>query len=146
MNWKTEAIEKLCCYDAMCQSVINLPDEIRRLAQEYDDIYNRKPEKQSKRKKKGETREDALLSNLVKQEELGRSLEQTRQWLRIVERALSALNPEERLVLNRFYICPERGGVDRLCQELQVEQSSIYRKRDKALRKFTVALYGVAES
>jgi hypothetical protein len=34
--------------------------------------------------------------------------------------------------------------MDRLCQELDLEQSSIYRKRDQALRRFTTALYGIS--
>ena len=42
----------------------------------------------------------------------------------------------------RFYMCPEKGSVERLCSELGLESSSVYRKRDKALRRFTVALYG----
>ena len=50
--------------------------------------------------------------------------------------------PEEKLVLQRFYLSPERGSVERLCMELGVEQSSVYRKRDKALHKFALALYG----
>ena len=50
------------------------------------------------------------------------------------------------MVLTRFYIYPERGGVSRLCEELGVEQSSVYRKRDKALERFTLALYGELES
>ena len=32
----------------------------------------------------------------------------------------------------------------RLCEQLGVEQSSVYRKRDGALYRFTLALYGAA--
>ncbi|MCD7860112.1 MAG: hypothetical protein LUH51_08170 [Firmicutes bacterium] len=38
------------------------------------------------------------------------------------------------------------GNVDRLCGDLACEQSTVYRKRDKALRHFTIALYGLTES
>ena len=37
-------------------------------------------------------------------------------------------------------------AMDRLCTELGMEQSSIYRKRDEALRHFTVAMYGFSET
>ena len=58
--------------------------------------------------------------------------------------ALSALTHEEELILRRMYICPQRGSVNMLCNELGVEQSSIYRKRDAALYHFTIALYGIS--
>ena len=68
------------------------------------------------------------------------------RWLKITDGALAALTPEEKLILHRLYICPEKGSLDKLCQGLQVEKSSIYRKRDKALQKFTYALYGITEN
>ncbi len=145
MNWKTEAMEKLCRYDAMRQSVINLQEEIRRLEQEAYSIRGMNLDKAQVRKR-GSGKEDMLLSNLVHRQELSAALEQAGLWLQITDRALAALTPEEKLILHRFYVYPERGGVDRLCDQLQVEQSSIYRKRDKALRKFTYALYGILES
>ena len=46
-------------------------------------------------------------------------------------------------MLQRLFITKERDSLSRLCSELGVEQSSIYRKRDKALHRFTMALYGV---
>jgi hypothetical protein len=36
--------------------------------------------------------------------------------------------------------------LEELCEKMQVEKSSIYRKRDKALERFTLALYGALES
>ena len=144
MNWKTEAVEKLRRYDAMRQSVSNLPEEIARLEEETRSlrsvIAGDTPVKGG-----GSSREDALLSNMVCRQELETALRQAKAWLRTADRALAALTPEEKLVLHRFYIYPERGSVDRLCGELGVEQSSVYRKRDKALYKFTVALYGAME-
>ena len=73
-------------------------------------------------------------------------MKQVKQWLSLTDRGLQALEPEELLVLRRMYLTPERGAVDRLCEELGVEQASVYRKRDKALHRFTVALYGFPET
>lgn len=36
--------------------------------------------------------------------------------------------------------------MDRLCEELGLEKATVYRRRDAALRHFTLALYGVTES
>ena len=60
--------------------------------------------------------------------------------------ALAVLTDEDRLVLDRFYIHPMRGNVDRLRGELGLEdERSVYKRKDKALRRFTVALYGICE-
>ena len=59
---------------------------------------------------------------------------------------MATMSAEEKRILEKMLIHPERGGALRLCEELDCEQSSIYRKRDRALHKFTIALYGTAES
>ena len=60
--------------------------------------------------------------------------------------ALAVLDEEERHILDRFYIHRANGNVERLCDELHVEVATVYRRRDKALRHFTLALYGVVET
>lgn len=145
MNWKLEATEKLQRYDAMRQATLNIPEEIKRLEEEAYKLRSANVERAPVRRR-GCRPEDLLLSNFVHRQELALMLEHTENWLRIADRALAVLTPEEKLILHRLYICPERGSLDRLCTDLQVEQSSIYRKRDKALRKFTYALYGTCES
>lgn len=144
MNWKAEAMDKLRRYDAMRQAMVNIPEEIRRLEGEAYSLRGTSMDKEPVMEG-GSRKEDTLLSNLVCRQELSAALKQAGDWLRIADRALAALTPEEKLILHRLYIYPERGSVDRLCGELNVEQSSIYRKRDKALRKFTYALYGISE-
>ena len=59
---------------------------------------------------------------------------------------MDALSNEELVILQRMYLFPERGAVDRLCSELGVEQATVYRKRDKALQRFTTAMYGFLET
>lgn len=59
----------------------------------------------------------------------------------VTRRALEILTPEERLIAYRLFILPARGNVGLLCQELGVEQSSVYRKRDKMLQKVGEAMF-----
>lgn len=59
---------------------------------------------------------------------------------------LAVLDGEERLVLERFYIHRAKGNVERLCDELHLEKSRVYELKDKALRHFTIALYGLTET
>ena len=145
MNWKTEAMEKLRKYEAMRQAMINIPMEINRLEAEYTAVGNANPERQPGNRDV-RRREDRLLNNLVCRQELQRTLEQGKLWMETVTHALTGLKPEERLVLHWLYIDPQDGGMEKLCQKLQVEKSSIYRRRDRALEKFTLAMYGATES
>jgi len=140
MNWKNEAMEKLRRYDAMRNAVKNIPLELERLEKEAAEIWD------SKLKAPSDALNAALLENQIQRKELCRALDMANGWIHSVEGAMSTLTPEEKLVLHRLYLFPQRGNVSKLCQDLCVEQSSIYRKRDKALYRFTVALYGTAET
>lgn len=73
-------------------------------------------------------------------------LHRVEKTLGIIKRGLAALTPEERLILSRFYIYREKGNPQRLCEALGVEQSSVYRRKDKALKKFTEAVFGLIEN
>lgn len=143
MNWKSEAIDHLNRYSAMVQAVENIPKEIAMLEQDAAGLKAIRPDVISGPRYAG-PRDDVLVGNIVKRQALKCSLEHARLWVDTTEGALSVLAPEEKLVLDRMYIHPEKGVVNRLCGELGVEQSSIYRRRDDALYRFTMALYGAA--
>lgn len=141
MNWKSEAKEKLRRYSAMQQASVNIPAELERL--EIDAQSIRAQSLDSPSVVSGcSRREDALLNNIIHRQELARTLHQAQIWLSSTDRALSALTEEENRILQRLYIYPEKGGVEQLCRELGVESSSIYRRRDRALKHFTLAYYG----
>ena len=144
MNWKFEAIEKLKQYEAKKQSLTCIPEEIARLESAMQSIRSAtadgKPVKGG-----GSGREDMMLSSIVHREELERSLEQAKMWVALVDAGLETLSAEERLILNRFYIHPAKGNVDRLCGELGVEKSQVYARKDAALHHFTISLYGCSE-
>lgn len=144
MNWKHEAIEKLRDYEAKKLALSTLPEEIRRLELDAQRIRSATGDG-TPVKGGGSAREDMLLSNIVHREELEKSLEMARKWVALVDAGLEILSEEDRLVLLRFYMHPERGNVERLCGELGLEKSAVYDRREKALRRFTLALYGGSE-
>ncbi len=61
--------------------------------------------------------------------------------IQTLENALQELNPEERLVAEFLLVSPERGNVQRLCEILEVEQSSIYRRKEQVLEKIARTIY-----
>ena len=141
MNWKAEAVDKLRKYDAMKMATINIPQEIARLESKATAIRSKTADS-APVCGGSSNREDAMINNLVERNELERELSNATAWVDIVERAMVCLQQEEKTILQRLYIYPQKGALARLCNELGVESSSIYRRRDQALQTFTLALYG----
>ncbi len=145
IDWKRIAVGKLRGYEAHRRALENIPEEIRRLESAMSGI--RSAETDSTPVQGGScTREDRMLSNIVHRQELERTLEQAKAWVKTVDNGLGALDEEERLVLDRLYIHRAKGNVDRLCEELDLkDERSVYKRKDKAIRHFTIALYGMVE-
>ena len=144
-NWKISAIEKLKQYEAKRQALDIIPMQIAEIESTMISIRSGTyifPISGGKSTGK----EDMLLSCIVQKEELLRNLDRVKLWIEFMEKGLSILDEDERLVLDRFFIHPAKGNVDRLCGELFIEQSQVYKRRDKALRRFTLAIYGCMES
>lgn len=48
-------------------------------------------------------------------------------------------------LLDRFFIHQEKQAADRLAGDLHIDVKTVYRRKDDALCRFTVALYGKTE-
>lgn len=145
MNWKTEAREKLRKYNMMKVSTITIPEEIKRLEIDACRIKSSRTDSNPVRGG-GNSREEAMLNNIMKRQELEYALQIAQMWVQSTDRALNAISEEQRLILHMLFIYPLPGAVERLCHELHCETSTVYRKRDKALHNFTIAFYGSIET
>ena len=145
MDWKSVAIEKLKDYGAKRQALESIPLEIAQVESNMTSIRSSRVDG-TPVKGGGSGYEDRMLNCLAQKEELQRILERAQMWVEEVDGALDVLSPDDRKVLEYLLIYPTKDGLDRLCDELFVDSRQIYRKREKALRKFTIALYGVTES
>ncbi len=141
MNWKSEAIDKLQQYEAKRQALISIPMELAQLEAIMAGVRNSRADS-SAVKGGGSGYEDRMLNLIVKKQELEENLERVQRSVDMVTGALQTLNQEERLILDRFYINAAKGNLDRLCDELCLEKTAVYYRKDAALRKFTIALYG----
>ena len=145
MNWKSEAIEKLKEYPLRKNAVTSIPEEIKRL---QEAAYRIRSALADATPASGGSngRVDMLLSNIARRQELKWRLDDAQRWVQIVEAGLAVLSAEERRVLEVMYMIRARGDIDRLCKELHLEdERSVYKRKDVALRKFTLALYGICE-
>lgn len=146
MNWKTEASYKLKDYQARKLAMDNIPAELRRLESASTRIRSATTDGTPVSGGGGNAREDALISNIVQREELKRRLREAKLWVATVDRALAVLDDEERRVLELFFINRAKGNVERLMEELHLEKTRVYELKDRALRRFTLALYGIVET
>ncbi len=145
MDWKNVAVEKLKDYQAKRQALESIPLEIAQVESTMISIRGARTDI-TPVKGGSSGYEDKMLNCLAQKDELQRILERTMLWIEEVDGALSVLDPEDRKVLDYLCINPAKDSLDRLCNELFVDSRQIYRRREKALRKFTIALYGCTES
>ena len=144
--WKFKAIDKLKGYAAQKAALTSLPEDIARLESEAYSIKSATADG-TPVKGGGSGREDRLLSNIVQREEHKMMLERAQKSVSGIERGLAVLDKDERKILERMYIYPEVGAVQRIMDDLCLaETSSAYKRINKALLRFTVAMYGGTES
>lgn len=142
MNWKIEATDKLKQYEAKRQALVIIPLEIAQIESTMAGIRSARTDTVSIKSSGINSNENKLLSCIVRKEELQHNYEQASLWVEAVKTALDVLNDNERKILDRMYIQQEKYAADRLGEDLFVDIKTVYKWKDEALRKFTIALYG----
>lgn len=145
MNCLKEAEYKLRDYNAKKNAIVATLEEITRLESESTCVRSATTDG-TPVQDGGNRREDAMLNNIAARMELKAAHDSAEAWMRIVDGALAVLTDDERHILDRFYINRQKGHAERLMEEMNLEKSQVYYRKDAALRKFTLALYGVTET
>lgn len=135
-------MDRLRRYPAMRNSLEAIPRELERLTEEAQGIKSMRLGVVGNRTIRA--RENRLLDNLVRRQELEMQLHRAGGWVEDTDDALELLTAQEQKILRRLYM--EEADATAVCRELGMERSSLYRYRDEALRKLTLALYGGMES
>ena len=145
MDWTVIAKDKLKCYSAKKASIDNLRDEIKELEYRRRGIRAATGDGTAVQGG-GSKREDMLLNSIALQDEMEENLLVVENWVKRVDKGLAVLSEEEKTILDRLYIHPERGAADRLASDLGIDVKTVYHRKDRALRKFTTAMCGCSES
>ena len=144
MNWKKEAENDLRRYMRRKDSLQNIQDKIASLDDRMQSIRGGMSD--ATPVQGGDIRaQENLINCIAEKERLVHTRAAVARLVKLVERGLAGLTDQERRVLELFYIQQQAGHVERLMEELHVEQTQIYRIKDAALYKFTVTLYGIVE-
>ena len=143
-DWEKNAIRDLREYQCIRESLVNIPAEIRELELAVQTIksvtYDKTPVS-------GGTsgREDALINNIDRRGRLHENLLIAQSKVERIERGLAVLSEREKRVLDGFFMKRCYGHVERLADELGYDNSHIYRIKDEALKKFTLAMFGIVD-
>lgn len=144
IEWKPVLIEKLKDYSAQKNAIESIPMEIERLELERTRIQSSL--KEFSPVQGGSSREDMLLSNIVHREELKILLREAKLEVKRMDAGLAVLTEEERILLERFYIYPQRGVTNRICEEWNIDERSVRRRKIRALKHLTEAMYHAEQS
>lgn len=136
MDWKICAEDDLRRYKQMKIGLLNSKDRLRLVSETV-----RAPKTSFGRKSR--RAESEIISALVEIERLSANISSAERLLAIIERGLDSLSDEERRLLEKFYMSSSPSKMRHLSEEFGYEPRTLYRKRDRALTNFTIAMYGL---
>lgn len=143
LDWKKEAINDLKTYKARKDSILIMSEKIMELeakAERLGSASTTAPVQGGSSKS-----EDVLINCIVECDRLKQNIRAVKGLTLAIERGLKNLSSEEQRVLEGFYISRSTRHIDKLCDELHCEKSTIYRIKDSALYKFTISMYGLID-
>ncbi len=144
MDWYIFSIKRLREYEMRKQSLDNIKEQISILESQFTGLKAATADGTPTGDNENR-REDMLIHNISKREELKNNYKLVFRDISITENGLKALTEEERRILFVFFIERQKNYVERLCEELFISKTELYRRKDEALKKFTMACYGILE-
>ena len=136
MDWKICAIDDLRRYKQMKVGVLNSKDRLRLVSQAATSP-------RSSLSKQNPANNPNLINAIVEKEKLNSNIKSVEKLLKLIERGLDSLNDEDRTLLEKFYMSDSPAKIRHLSDEFGYEPRSLYRKRERALARFTLAMYGL---
>ena len=144
-NWSVFAVQRLRDLEDRKTAVDSITELIQTLEERFKAIRSATTDGSPVQGGNENKREEMLIHNIATREELKRNLDIAKHEISITEKGLAKLTEEERLILTRFFIQKQRGHVERLCDELYISKTQLYKKKEAALKKFTMVCYGIVE-
>lgn len=145
VNWCVFSIQRLKDYESKKDAVANLTEQIKLLEDRFASIRSATTDSTPVQGGNDNKREEMLIYNIATREELKNNLEIIQHEIDITEKGLAALTETELKILTRFYINRSKGYVERLCDELYISKTELYRQKEDALKRFTMVCYGIVE-
>lgn len=146
MNWKREAEQTLKDYEYKKCALRSVREEHETLCMNLESLKSMSVDTPTQGG--GNKQEEKFIGIIAKKAELSELYKILKREVGLTDRALNhpKITDNERKVLYRFFINRPNGHVEFLCEELCLEAAQVYRIKDEALRKFTLARYGKLQS
>lgn len=90
--------------------------------------------------------EDRRLAILSRLDDLRSRYRAFHEQMEQIERGYSILTPYQRDLLDTFFVSGEKYCAEKLCERHFKERSQIYRDRKKAIKRFSLAVFGNMET
>ena len=143
-NWIYNAKQDLIEYPSLLQALDNIPEQIAELDTQITSLrgtqYDKTPVQGGM-----SGNESRLIDYIDRKERLKINFVVASERVARIGKGLSALNDKEQKVIDRLIIHKAYRNIDRICEELGYEKTQIYRIQEAALKKFTLAMFGVVD-
>ena len=93
----------------------------------------------------GNAEADKRIALIVERDNYKRNYAIIKRAVDVLDEGLRTLTEQERKTLELFYMDRPHDHVGKVCELWQCEQAEAYRRKDEALRKLTIACYGITE-
>lgn len=143
MDYKKIAKAELRDVPAMRTAMDNIKDRIRSLEMQKTSL--RSTSDSTPVQGGGNRQEDRLLNLIVESERLRLSLTAHELRMEVIERGLAALSDQDRLLLETFARNRSGEAVNILSDTLFLERTRVYQLWDEALRRYTIAEFGLVD-
>ena len=145
MNWQKISIQRLRDYENRKRALELIPEQLETLELHFTSIRSATTDGTPVTGGDTNRREDALITNIVMRDELKNNQTIAEREINITDKGLAALTEEQRRILNVFFVNRPYRHIEILCEELHIEKTKLYMEKDEALKRFTMACYGVVE-
>ena len=142
MNYKQETIDDLRHHASRRRAVKSIREKILILQEDFGRLKGVQTTSIPVQGG-GSGMESHLINNIAEREKLEQQLHIVSARVKWLERGLNALDDEDRLILEYFFIDRPPDYVDLLCEKLNLEKTGVYQKKNQALRHLVEHLYGV---
>ena len=143
LDKRSAAVDALKDYDSMAFIIANTSNEIKNTRDDMGSI--RSPQFDGMpRTHNPQAGEECILKNIEEIDILQERYRQAVEYMEWFKPAWEELSSEERYVLETFYRDEggQTGAVYEICSQLNVERSTAYNRKNRALAKLAVLLYG----
>ena len=144
IDYKKTCKWELGRYYEKLMAIESLQDEIDMLTDRMEGI--RSPKMDATPVQGGSsTAEERIINAICNRDNLTVNHELVKWQVRQMDRGLSILTDQQRRILDVAVMRREYNAIDRLCDELHISRSELYRRMDEAIKRYTICRYGVTE-